>query len=102
MLPPFTPGNSVTITVTASSAATILPLSTGARQIRVSSLAANAISFIAFGTASTTVVIPTTTTNGCPILPGTVEMFTVGAGVTHVAVIGTLNNTLYFTSGDGE
>lgn len=98
---PLTAGNSIAITVTASSAASALPTLHG-DQVMVSSLSGNAIAFIAFGTASTTVVIPTTSTNGIPILPGTVQAFTVPPGTTHVAVIGTAANTLYFTCGDGN
>jgi len=101
MLNPFTPGSSIAVSVTASSAATVLPTLRG-NQIMVSAPAGNVIAFIAFGTASTTVVIPTTQTNGCPILPGTVQVFTVPPGSTHVSVIGTVGSTLYFTAGDGE
>jgi hypothetical protein len=100
-LAPFTPGNSVAVTVSATSAVTTLPTTHG-DQVRVSSLAANAISFIAFGISTTTVVIPTgTSANGIPVLPGTIETFTVPPGTTSVAVIGTAANTLYFTCGDG-
>lgn len=99
-LAPITPGNSVAISVTASSVATLIPASQG-DQIMVTSPAANAIAFIAFGISTTTVVIPTTTTNGCPILPGTVQTFTVPPTNTHVAVIGSVSSTLYFTRGDG-
>ncbi len=101
MLNPFTPGKSITVTVTASSAATALP-ATSSGQIRVVSPAANAVAFIAFGTSTVAVVIPTTATNGMPIPPGDVEVFTVPRDATHVAVIGTNSNTLYFTAGDGQ
>lgn len=101
MLNPFTPGSSIAVSVTATSAATALP-TLSANQIMVSAPAANAVAFIAFGTASTTVVIPTTQQNGCPILPGTVQVFTVPPGATHVAVIGSVSSTLYFTAGDGQ
>ncbi len=100
-LAPMTPGNTVAIAVTATSVATLLP-TRGGGQIIVTSPLANNIAFIAFGSASTTVVIPTTAQNGCPILPGTAQTFTVPPGNTHVAVIGTVASTLYFTVGDGE
>jgi hypothetical protein len=99
-LAPITPNNTIAVSVTASSAATALPTARG-DQIMVTSPAANAIAFIAFGTASTTVVIPTTSANGCPILPGTAQTFTVPPGNTYVAVIGSVSTTLYFTVGDG-
>ncbi len=100
-LPPFTPGNSIVATVATSSAQLTLPATHG-YQVMVSSLAANAIAYIAFG-ADPTVVIPTgTAANGCPILPGTQRIFTVPAGTLKVATIGTAGNTLIFTCGDGE
>jgi hypothetical protein len=99
-LSPFTPGNTVAITITSSSAETAIQTGTG-DQVMVSSLAGNAIAFVAFGISSTTVTIPTTATNGTPILPGTVQVFTVPPGTTHIAVIGT-SGTLYVTRGDGE
>lgn len=101
MLNPFTPGASIAVAVTASSVATSLP-ALGGNQIVVSSPAANAIAFIAFGTGSTTVVIPTTSANGYPILPGTKETLTVPANATHVAVIGSVSSTLYLSTGDGQ
>lgn len=111
-LAPFTPANTVAITVTASSAVTALPVATATGlpttaahgdQVRISSLSGNAICYIAFGISTTTVVIPTgTAANGVPILPGTVETFTIPPGITSIAVIGTLNNTLYVTCGDGQ
>lgn len=99
-LAPFTPGNSVAVSVTASSAYTGLSVPKG-DQIMVTSPSANAIAFIAFGISTTTVTIPTTSTNGCPILPGTVQVFTVPPGTTGVSVIGSTSSTLYFTAGDG-
>ncbi len=101
MLNPFSPANTVAVSVTATSAATALPTLRG-NQIVVSAPSANAIAFIAFGAGSTTVVIPTTQTNGYPILPGTKEVLTVPPGATHVAVIGSVSSTLYFTAGDGQ
>ncbi len=99
--PPLTPGETVTITVSATSAVVALPTPTG-NQIVVSSLSANAIAFIAFGSSSLTVVIPTgTERNGFPILPGTAQTFTVPANATHIGTIGTAANTLYVSSGDG-
>jgi len=98
---PFTPGGSFAITVASSSAAVALPTKTG-NQIRISSLAANAVAFFAFGSSTLTVVIPTgTQANGMPILPGTSVVVTVPANATYIATIGTAANTLYVTSGDG-
>jgi hypothetical protein len=101
MMNPFTPGSTIAVSVTATSAATALPTLRG-NQVMVSAPAGNVIAFIAFGVSNTTVVVPTTQTNGCPILPGTVQVFTVPSTATHVSVIGTVASTLYFTAGDGE
>ncbi len=102
MILPLTFGETVAITVAATTAAVILPTPLG-NQVVVSSLAANAIAFIAFGASTVAVVIPTgTEQNGFPILPGTAQTFTVPANATHIATIGTAANTLYVTSGNGE
>lgn len=106
-LAPITPGNSIAITVAATSAAVAIPgrsaMTQGADQVYVTSLAANAVAFVAFGISTMTVVIPTgTAANGIPILPGTSRVFTVPPGYTHIATIGTAGNTLYVTVGDGQ
>ncbi len=68
----------------------------------ISSIAANAIAFINFGDSTVAVVIPTGTAQaGTPILPGTVQTFTIPNGATHIASIGTAANSLYVTRGDG-
>ncbi len=101
-LAPLTPGSSIVATLAASSAAIALPPLHG-QQIMVTSLAANAIAYIAFGDTAPTVVIPTgTAANGVPILPGTQRIFTVPLGTLYVATIGTAGNTLIFTGGDGQ
>src|SRR5882757_7694149 len=100
-LAPLTPGGSIAITVAATSAAVALPILRG-DQIVISSLAANAVAFIAFGISTLTVVAPTgTQQNGFPILPGTAQTFTVPPAATHIATIGTAANTLYMSAGDG-
>ncbi len=99
-LAPFTPGNTKIITVAATTASLALP--TGGDQVLISSIAANAIAFVNFGDSTVTVVIPTGTQQaGTPILPGTVQTFTIPNGATHIATIGTTSNILYVTRGDG-
>ena len=96
---PFTPGSSILITVAATSAAITMPTTKG-DQIVISSLAANAIAYVAFGSS---VVIPTgTAANGFPILPGTVNVLTVPPGATQLSTIGTVANTLIASFGDGS
>jgi hypothetical protein len=101
---PFTPNSAGTVIVTvAATTATVALAKTGVtQQITVSSPAANAVAFIEFGSSSVTAVVPVgTTPGGTPILPGIKYTFTVGSNVTNVATIGTANNTLYFTCGQG-
>ncbi len=62
----------------------------------VTSGGGNAISFIKFGSSTVTAAVTDT-----PILPGTVQTFTLPPGATHAAAIGTSSTTLYFTRGDG-
>ncbi len=95
-LAPFTPGVTVSRTVTSSSANVAV---TGtAQQVMVSSPLANNIAFINFGTSSAVTAAVTDT----PILPGTVQVFTIPSDATHVAAIGSATTTLYFTRGDGQ
>lgn len=94
MLNPFTPGSTVSRTVSGASAN--VALTGSGLQVMVSSLAANAIAFITFGTSAVTAALTDT-----PVLPGTVQVFTIPPGTTHVAAIGTAG-TLYLTRGDGS
>jgi len=96
MMNPFTPGATVSRAVTGSSASVALGAG-GGLQVMVTSAAGNTIAFIKFGTSSVTAAVTDT-----PILPGTVQVFTIATTVTHVAAIGTTATTLYFTTGDGE
>lgn len=97
---PYTPNTAGTVTATVAATTANIPLSKTAvnQQIMVQSLAANAIAFIEFGSASVVAAVAT----GTPILPGQIYLFTVGQSVTNVATIGTVANTLYFTSGYGS
>jgi hypothetical protein len=95
---PFTPGATVSRAVTSSSARVALPTTRG-NQILVTSPGGEATtSFIKFG-ASDVVAVATDT----PILAGTVQVFSVPPGNTHVAAINASGaQTLYFTGGDGQ
>lgn len=42
------------------------------------------------------------TTGEMPVAPGATEVFYPGAGVTHLATIGTVSDVLYATVGEGE
>lgn len=86
-----------TITVATSSAVVQLAFPSIDQQVMVTSIAGNAVAFIEFGTSAAAAAVAT----GCPILPGTANMFTVGPATTHIATIGTAGNTLYVTCGDG-
>lgn len=101
-LQPFCPSGNTTLITVASSSAAVALTGTG-DQVMVTSLAANAIAYFAFGASSVAVVIPTngTPANGIPILPGQTRIFTCPPGSGYVATIGTAGNTLTFTRGDG-
>jgi hypothetical protein len=97
MLNPFTPGPTVSRTVTGTTARVQITIAaTHGYQLMVTSPAGGAIAFIAFGSATVEAAVTDT-----PILPGTVQIFTVPASTLYVAAIGTSGTTLYFTSGDG-
>jgi hypothetical protein len=95
---PFTPtGATVPVTATTSTANnTIASWPSVGGVVRVTN-ASNALAFVAFGTAATVV----STTTGMPILPNSVELFTVGQKQTNVATIAAATATMYFTPGQG-
>lgn len=93
----FTPAGTVSRTVSGTTANVALAKGSRAQTIMVSSLAANAIAFVKFGSSTVEAVAA----NDTPILPGLVYFFTVGNDVTHMAAIGSAG-TLYVTSGNGE
>ncbi len=93
-LAPFTPGATVSRTVTSSTAN--VALGTGGDQVMISSAAGGNIAFVKFG--DSTVTAATTDT---PILPGTVQVYTIPPGATYIAAIGSATTTLYITRGDG-
>lgn len=90
---PFSVSGTASLAVTSTSASVLL-VGTGS-QVMVTSPSTNAaVAFITFnGVAATT---------DTPILPGTVQTFTVSAGTTVAAAIGTATTTLYFTRGSGS
>lgn len=94
-LAPFTPGGTVILAVTGSTGSVALAVG-GGDQVRLLSIAANAILFFKFGTSTVTAAVTDT-----PLIPGEVEIFTVPPGATHIAAIGTVSTNLYATRGDG-
>ena len=97
MLNPFTPGPTVSRTVTGTTARVQITIAaTHGYQLMVTSAAGNSLAFIKFGDVTVEAAVTDT-----PILPGTVMVFTVPASTLYVAAIGTTGTTLYFTSGDG-
>lgn len=96
-LAPLSPAGTVSLAVTGSTGSVALSKAV-LSQVMVTSAAANSIAFIKFGTSAVTAAVTDT-----PILPGTVQVFTVpnDGTVTHVAAIGTASTTLYFTVGEG-
>lgn len=92
---PFTPAGTVTISVSSSNVTTALSKATNA--VMISAPAGGAVAFIKFGTSSVTAAVTDT-----PILPGSVQTFSVAPQVTHVgAITASSTQTLYATSGEG-
>ena len=92
---PFTPGGTVSRSVSGTTARVALAKGSVPQTVMVTGHPTGAIAFIKFG--DSTVEAAATDT---PILPGAIYTLSISAGVTHVAAIGT-SGTLYFTSGRG-
>lgn len=94
-------GATVTLSVTTSSGSSALGLKTtppGSQVVVQSDPNSADTAFIAFGGSSITA-----TTSGYPILPGTVQTFSVGQGETYIAAITASGTaTLYATPGHGS
>ena len=96
---PFGAGATYSLSVSNSTASVQVNLNaTAQQQVRVVSIATNPTVFIKFGGASVTAA-----TSDMPILPGTVEVFTIGVAATYIAAItSSASGTLYITAGYGE
>lgn len=91
-------GRTDTLGATASTGRVLIRDIAGNRQVTVSSPAAGQVTMIKFGDSSVTAVVADDT----PILPGTVQVFTVPIGATHMAGITVSSTaTLYVTPGNG-
>lgn len=104
LMPPFTPGATVSVSAVATStAATALgkpQLASGNQvMVTVESGGTQVKSFIKFGDSTVQA-----TTSDTPLLPGTQPIFTIPGGATHFAVIGSGAGptVVYVTSGVGE
>jgi hypothetical protein len=93
---PFTPGPTVNIAVSGSSAAVALTGGSGQDKTVMVTNSGTAIAFIGFGASTVTATLAAST----PVLPGAIYTFSVGQSVTHAAAIGT-TGTVYFTTGHG-
>ncbi len=100
MYPPFTP-NLPTVTIAVTNASGNAQLTgSGQRTLMVTSVAGGSEAFIRFAATSALAVALTTDT---PILPGTVQMFSIGdLDVFVAAITGAGTATLRFTSGQGQ
>lgn len=100
MLPPFSPGTSITLSATTTSgtsSATALPLSAN-RQVLVQNAGA-VPAFVEFGTSAVAAAVATS----LPILAGGSRVFSIPASVTHAAAItGSSTATVYVTPGHGQ
>ena len=92
---PFTPGITVSRTVTSSTARVALG-ATG-QAVMIQSIPSGNIAFIKFGDSTVEAV-----TTDTPVLPGVVMVLVPPATATHMAAIGSATTTLYATSGYGN
>lgn len=101
LMPPFTPGPTVTgSSNNASTAAIALGAPVGQdKQVLVTSPAGGALGFIVFGDSA---VADASASNGTPILPGTAQIFTLGAAATHFKFFAATTTAVYCTTGSGE
>jgi hypothetical protein len=94
---PNWPAGTVNIALTASNQTVAFPAPNVGNQLRVVNNT-NQVAFVNVGAAGVVASI----TTGAPVLPSSVEVFTIDALATTVAAIGTATNgTVYFTRGFG-
>jgi hypothetical protein len=93
---PFSPTGATVVlsATTATAAASLAPWTLSGGSLRVTN-ASNNLAFIQFGGTGASV------TGGMPILPNSVELFTVGDKETSVSTIAVGTAALYFTPGQG-
>lgn len=91
---PFSPGATVTLAVTTASAN--VQIAAGFNVIRVVN-AGTGLAFFRTGTSSQTALITDT-----PILPNSMEIFSVPENTTNFGAIGAATTTLYVTVGEGQ
>lgn len=95
-LAPISPGGTAILAVIGTTGRVSIAALGNGDQIMVTSQSSNAPAFIKFGDATVAATV-----NDTPILPGTVQTFTIPPGATNVAAIGVVATNLYFTRGDG-
>lgn len=97
---PFTPtGATVALSATGTSSQSAIsgfPSTSGSGVMRVVN-AGTAIAFIKWGSSA-----PTATTADMPILPGAIEVFSVGTTTNVAAITASGTATVYFTPGNGQ
>jgi len=97
MMNPFTPGGTVNVAATTTTAN--VALASGAKdQVMVTNNAGGSLAFVAFGSSAVTATAATST----PVLPGAAYIFTVGTATHMAAITGTGTATVYATAGQGE
>lgn len=100
MLNPFTPGQTVSLAVSATTSRVALPALSG-NQVRVVNPAGGQIAFIKFGSSTVEAAV-----TDMPILPGTTQIFTLPAqttgGLNVAGITASSTATVYFTAGDGQ
>jgi hypothetical protein len=93
---PITGAQSTTLSVSTSSNRVAIP--SNPMQVRLSTNGADAVCFVEFGDSSVTAAAST----GMRMGPGSIEVFSIPLGATHVAAITASGSaTLYVTPGAG-
>src|SRR6185369_15755175 len=97
-LNPMSPAGTVSLEVTNSSGNVALSTAGPNAQVMITSAPGGAVAFVKFGSNSSV----TATTSDTPILPGSIQVFSIGAATYVAGITGASTATLYFTSGIGE
>lgn len=101
----FAPGGTKALAATGNTSVRIaLPVAAEQQILVTLPAAASEVAFIAFGDSTVTATVPSSTAGSLPILPGSAQLFSVGAAATHFAqiVAGAGTSTIYITCGHGS
>lgn len=94
---PFTPGSVTQILSATGTSSSVTIANPKNQQVRIAAVAGGQITFIRFAASASAALV-----TDMPILPGAVEVFSIGESITIIsAITSTSTQTLYVTYGDG-